>query len=202
MFNRKGGELKMNKKVVMSLLSIISALALLGGAAYAQFVVTATSNSSTFASGNPALELCNDAGAGVTPTSCGTQIPSPINVTDLIPGVPQTFYFWLDNTGTDTLTPLTMAFSSPSNTGAASVTGTNSLEDNLSVTVSCDTTSNAAAGPATFSTWETTQTLGAGSLATLAESRCGMTVELPAGNSASVSQVLNFNATFSGSDGS
>jgi len=192
----------MNKKIFMSGISIVTALALLGGAAYAQFVVTASANGNTFSSGNPALELCNDS-AGPTPLDCGTSIASPISLTSLIPGVPQTFYFWLYNSGDGTLSPLTALFSSPSGTGSTAYQGAHSaLEGDLAVSISCDSNSGSAtAGPAAFNVWESTITLNGGTIAPGATSRCGMTVELPAGNSTDAAQTLGFNATFGGSDG-
>lgn len=185
----------MNKKIFISAVSILTSLAMLGGSAYAAFIVNATSNGSTFSSGTPALELCNDVGGAINTSSCANQIASPISVTDLIPGTPQTFAFWLDNTGTDALTPLTAVFANPSITGG--------LESDLNVSLSCDTNSNSASvSQDTFHNWETTKTLTNGSIASGVVSRCVMTVELPSGNTTDAAQTLNFNATFSGSDGS
>jgi hypothetical protein len=187
----------MNRKIALSGLSIVTALALLGGAAYAQFVVTAQATGNTFSSGNPALELCNDA-PGPAPTTCGTSIGSPISLANLIPGVPQTFNFWLDNTGNDSLTSFTTLFNGISGSGSSATSGTNSLENDLSVSISCDSTSgNAAAGPAAFNVWESTVGLG-GTLTSGAQSRCAITVQLPANNSLDANQILGFNATFGG----
>lgn len=182
----------MNKKILMSGISIISALAMLGGSAFAAFTVNATSNGSTFSSGNPSLQLCND--SSNTAVGCGNQIASPINVSDLIPGTAKTFYFWIYNTGTDTLSPLSAQF--------AATGGSSALESDLQVTITCDGYSNnATAGVAAFNVWESLQSLG-GTIAPSTASRCTMTVELPSGNTTDVNQTLNFNATFSGTDGS
>jgi hypothetical protein len=86
----------MNKKMIISGISIFSALALMGGAAFAQYALTASASSNTFASGTASLELCNDDGSTNSPATdtsevCGTSITSPIaDLTDLVPGVTET----------------------------------------------------------------------------------------------------------------
>jgi hypothetical protein len=191
----------MNKKIVLSGISIVTALTLLGGAVYAQFVVTALASGNTFSSGTPALELCNDTNGAIG--DCNNTIPSPINVADLIPGVPQTFAFWMDNSGTDPLSPLSAQFSGTTGTGAG---GTGKLETDLAVAIDCTaggTTNVGAVASAAFTTWESAaQTFtGGNALPAAGTARCVLTVELPSGNTTDFAQALSFNATFSGSDG-
>lgn len=184
----------MNKKIAISGLAILASLALVGVGVYALFIVNATSNGSTFSSGNPSLMLCND-NAGII-GGCGVQIPSPINVTDLLPGVPKTYAFWMYNTGTDLLDPLTAIFNSPS------ISGPNTLEADLNVGLVCDGYSNnGTVGTIKFNTWEGSQILTNGLLGGGVQSRCVMTVELPTTNTLDAGQTLNFNAVFSGSAG-
>ncbi len=178
----------------MSGLSIFSALVLLGGTAFAAFTTTATANGSTFSSSTPSMQLCNDNGG--TLGACANQIPNPINVGGLIPGTPKTFAFWISNTGTDTLNPLAITFTSPS------ISGVNTLEADLNVSLACDATGNNGSVSAdTFNSWESGKTVSGGQLGAGTQTRCVMTVELPAGNTTDAGQTLNFNASFDGSIG-
>ncbi len=190
----------MNRKIIMSLMSTVGALAIMGGSAFAAFVVNATSNGSTFSSGNPSLALCNDTGSTTVPGACANQIPSPISVADLIPGTSQTFAFWIQNNGTDSLTPLKVTFNNPTGTGHGI---SNVLETDLDVQVACDATSGSGSTTnSKFSSWVTTpKTISPGTLASGTASRCIMTVKLPLSNTTDANQTLNFDAVFNGTDG-
>jgi len=186
----------MNRKIFFSGLSIVASMALMAGSAFAAFPVSATSTGSTFSSASPSLELCND-NNGVL-GSCNNQIPSPINVANIIPGTDQTFIFWIKNTGTDTLSNFTGIFNNPTGTGhgLSSV-----LETDLSVLLNCDATSNNGhTTNSKFNIWESNKTITGATLAPGTASRCIMTVGLSSGNTTDANQTLNFNAVFNAVD--
>src|SRR5687768_5190779 len=62
----KGGEF-MNKKIMMSALSIVSALTIMGGATYAAFTSEAQNEGNTFGSGELVLQINGAGGNGSTP---------------------------------------------------------------------------------------------------------------------------------------
>lgn len=182
----------MNRRIAMSLLSVVGALTLMGGSAFAAFPTTATANNSTFSSANPQLEISQDNGSDV-PVNFTSNIPG-FSLTGLVPGVPQTFKFWLKNNGStsDGTLSLTSMF-----TG---VTGSPSLETDLHVSLSCLGVGNVA--DMTFNNYEGGQAIVGGSgLAPQADSECTMTVTLPSGNTTDANQNLIFNAVFGGSVG-
>jgi len=188
----------MNRRIAMSAFSILSALALLGGGAFAAFTTSATSNGSTFSTANPLLKIAND--SGDTPGTYQTQIPSPINVSGLVPGGSKIFKFWLKNDGglTDGTLSLNTIFGNLGGNGASGNGGV--LDTNLHVSLSCAGVGNVA--DTLFNNYEGSgQDVIGGSLAPQGETECTMTVSLPSGNSNAKGQTLNFDATFNGSVG-
>jgi hypothetical protein len=171
----------------------LASLALVGVGVYALFIVDATSTGSTFSTANPSLQLCNDVEGSAN--GCGAQIPNPINITDLLPGVPKTFVFWIYNSGGDLFDPITAVFNSPTNS-----IGSGSLETDLNISLDCGGFTHPTVGTQSFFDWETARTLQGGSLAGGASTRCTMTVELPSASTL-INKTLNFNAVFSGSAG-
>lgn len=85
----------MNRKIAMSALSIIGALTIMGGTAFAAFTSTATATATTFSTTNPNLTISVNGGTD------GPTEPGPI-LTGLIPGTPgATQSFKLTNNSTD-----------------------------------------------------------------------------------------------------
>lgn len=196
----------MNRKMYMSGLSIVSALALMGGAAFAQFPATASAANNNISTSTAGLELCTDDGSGTSPATdttgepCGGSIASPINISDLVPGSSATSHFWLYNNGSgtnDTIGGLTAIFSSVTGSG----TGNGNLETALDVQIACDNTDTTAI--AAFNAFEKSgQTFNPGSLASGTYSRCTVTASLPSNSDSVESQLLNFSTTINGSIGS
>lgn len=194
----------MNRKMFLSGLSIVSALVLVGGAAFAQYVLSASASGNTFSSSTAGLVLCNDTG-GVTPapTGCGQTITSPIaDLTDLVPGVPEVGYFWIENNGTgpnDNFDTLAAIFGSGSGNGFNANPGF--LYNDLQVSITCndktiDSQSNTI-GASSFGSYYTTDglTFTPGTLASGANARCEIVAMLPNGDN-DLSQMLGFSATF------
>lgn len=80
----------MNKKILMSGVSILSALALVGGGAFALFTSTASNNGNTFGAGNMQLRINGAAGSAST---------TLFTVSNIAPGQQQTQVITLSNTG-------------------------------------------------------------------------------------------------------
>jgi len=72
----------MNRKIAMSLLSVVGALTLMGGAAFAAFTTTASATTNTFSSTTPSLQLSVDG------APFGNPVPG-VTVNGLIPGEPR-----------------------------------------------------------------------------------------------------------------
>lgn len=170
----------MNRRIILSGLSILTGLALLGAGAFAAFTSQATATANTFASGNESLQISSDN------NSYSSTIASPFGGTGITPGYNQTFGFYLKNQGPDTLT-ITANFANGSGS---------SLEDSLLTQFSC----NNGANPSAYSV--TAMRAGSVSLGTLTPGQatyCTFNVTLPsstdnsAANKSSTFDVL-FNA--------
>lgn len=85
----------MNKKIALSAMSILTSLALLGGATFALFTDAATSEDNTFASGNASLLIAEDV-PNNSPGPFDESISGP-NFDGLFPGDSRDFDFWLKN---------------------------------------------------------------------------------------------------------
>ena len=83
--------MNINRKIMMSGLSIVSALTLLGGTAFAAFTSTATATGNTFSTGAADLRISTN-NVTYTPT-----VVNPFNKTGLTPGYDHTFTFYLKN---------------------------------------------------------------------------------------------------------
>lgn len=84
----------MNRRIVLSAVSIVGALAVMGGATFAAFTDSATATNNTFATGNPSLLLSADPG-GSEPSFLDT-IAGP-SFSGLVPGDTKIFPFWIKN---------------------------------------------------------------------------------------------------------
>jgi hypothetical protein len=151
----KGGEF-MNKKIIMSALSIVSALTITGGATYAAFFAEASNTGNSFASGELTMDLLVD-GSNATPA---------FSITNAKPGDVFDKQITLRNTGS-------MAATSTSIIGVESTSAPTSpdLSDKLLLTIYNDLTGNGLdggdpiiKGPLALNdvAWETSQTLGFG----------------------------------------
>lgn len=177
--------MNINRKIMMSGLSIVSALTLLGGTAFAAFTVQAQTTNNTFSATTPGLLVSVNGG------SEGTSVAG-VNVSGLIPGIASpTQSFTVRNTDTD-------AGASTATTMQLTPTGANNLSgDDLSITVNC------GGGEITgsYTTWITTpQSIG--TIAPGATANCTMTATLSssAPNSAAGKSAV-FDATFTGTVG-
>ena len=125
-----------NTRIGISLMSIAAALALAGGAAFAVFSDTATSQDNTFSTGNADLVISNDNGTG-SPDAYANDITG-VTVAGLFPGQSTIKNFWLKNSSTST--GLTMALAV--DLGDLGGTTPGDLPNQLSVQFICDTDNN------------------------------------------------------------
>lgn len=181
----------MNSKIAMSALSIMASLAIMGGATFALFTDTATSQNNTFSTGNASLLI---APAGASPGTYGESIPAPaINELNIVPGFSKDYKFWLKNDSSSAISlNLTATFDDV-------VTTVNpDIANQMTVQFTCrsDTDNNisldtviATSGTFSVNTWDA----GSDSLGTLGlndgdsdgtgpdEAECTMHVALPSG---------------------
>lgn len=149
----------MNKKIMMSGLSIISALALLGGTAFAAFTTQATATGNTFSTGIEDLRISTD------DSVYASTISNPFNHANITPGYNQQFIFYLKNFGAD-----------PIDINASFVGGATGLDDVLMTDFDCDNGAN----PSAFSvTAMKGGSVSLGSLNPGASTLCHITVNLP-----------------------
>jgi predicted ribosomally synthesized peptide with SipW-like signal peptide len=149
----KGGELTMiNKKIAMSLISIVTALSLAGGATYAFFSDQATSQENTFTTGNADLLIANDVSGA--PVGYANDIAG-VTVTGMAPGTSNITNFWLKNhSTTDDGFSLTADLTDIDTTLGAALFG------EILVTIQCDADNNGigigtdtVVGPKLLSAW-------------------------------------------------
>jgi predicted ribosomally synthesized peptide with SipW-like signal peptide len=130
-----------NKKIAMSALSIVTVVALVGGATFALFTDQATANDSTFASGNADLKLALDGGAGEPDAAnFADSIESP-DFSNLAPGFTGDMTFWMKNTSTSAIS-LDVVADLTGLSGSFGSDGVNHLPDALLVKWTCDTDDN------------------------------------------------------------
>jgi len=91
-----------NKKITMSMLSIVTALTLTGGATYAFFSDTASSTGNTFGAGNLNLQIANPVGG------FAENVTATFNVTDLVPGQTRARTMSFNNNGTTPIVEIAM----------------------------------------------------------------------------------------------
>jgi len=170
----------MNRKIMMSGLSIISALTLLGGTAFAAFSSSASATNNTFSTGTENLRISSN-GTDFFPT-----IDNPFHATNITPGYSQTFNFWLQNNGTDKLDVV------------AHFDGSSQPLDGVLVTdFDCDNGAN----PGAFNVTDMKAgSVNMGSLNPAQTTLCHITVSLPSSvdNSYSGGVQSIFNAIFDG----
>lgn len=182
----------MNSKIVMSGLSIMTALTLMAGSAYAAFVSQATSTGNTFSVGNADLQIATEtAGA---PNTYGPSIVG-FSGTGFFPGESREYRFWLKNTSASNVVLDTSA-------SFDAVAATLGLENKLMVQISCQNTSTVVtttSGQYSVAAWDAGSD-AIGSLGQNQEARCAMTVTLPSDADVSYEgATVNFNALFNAS---
>ncbi|HVZ12063.1 MAG TPA: hypothetical protein VG965_03455 [Patescibacteria group bacterium] len=176
----------MNRKIALSGLSIVTALVMLGGAAFAAFTAQATATGNTFSTTNPNLLInVNNAGEGNPVTGA--------SVTGLIPGVAgpvQTFV--LHNTDTDAGADLPVTMQLVVNAG-------NTLPgSDLDITVNC----GAGDITHTYADWISTG-FSIGTVTAGNTLSCSMTPTLHAGvSNGDAGTSAKFDAVFTGTLGS
>lgn len=158
----------MNRKIILSGLSIVSSLALVSGSAFAAFNTTATATGSTFSSGNNNLLISSDS------INFLNTISSPFQGTKITPGYTKSFNFSLKNDNTNSTDDLNVTASFKNGTGDSG------LEGVLSTQFSC-TDSNGATTPSAFSVASMlTGSVALGKINSGETATCTLTVSLPA----------------------
>lgn len=157
-------------------MSILVALALAGGAAFAVFTDQASSVNNTFSSGNADLAIATDTGSGP-----GTFSASITGATfnNIFPGFQDRFLFWLKNQSTSTIDLDILA--------DVSAIGPNpgELRDTLLVSWTCDTDGNGGIADNTPSPefspddWFNGGNTGLGILTPNEQMVCAMNVRVP-----------------------
>ncbi|OGH14012.1 MAG: hypothetical protein A2687_06115 [Candidatus Levybacteria bacterium RIFCSPHIGHO2_01_FULL_38_26] len=170
----------MNKKIALSAMSILTSLALLGGATFALFTDTATSEDNTFASGNADLQISLD-DPDSSPVEFLDSIPGP-NFTGIFPGESRDFDFWLKNNSSSVIDlDLTADVSSIT----PDPDGDQTIDNILLLSWTCDINGNGSLGDETptaeFSPrdWLNGGNAALGSLIPAEEMFCRMTGRLP-----------------------
>ncbi|MCL4338763.1 hypothetical protein M1271_03675 [Patescibacteria group bacterium] len=178
----------MSRKIVISGLSILASLALLGVGVYAALVSTATATSNTFSSTNPSLLISTNN------TTFNTTVGG-VTESGIIPGgTPVVHDFWLQNTDTDPGATMNL-------TATINVTGGSggSYNDNLSLTYTCGSTT---AGPFSITAWNGHVPQSLGTLAPGGVVHCTLSTSLPSGDSVDAGKSVIFDTSFDGSVGS
>lgn len=182
----------MNKKIMLSGFSILTALTLMGGSALAAFTTTATASNNTFSTSNPSLVIS-------TTTNTNTEFgisKQGFTVTGIVPGsTTADQHFWLKNSDTN---PDALSLNGLF-TSVTPVSG--SILNDLKVTIACDVGSGSVSyGPYSITTWATSP-ISLGSLPSGATAACTMNATLDAGSAGDAHQSVNFDAVFGGSVG-
>ncbi len=122
-----------NRKIAMSAMSIVTALALAGGATFAFFSDTATSNDNTFSTGNADLQITNDETSPPTdPELPYSNLIAGVSFSDIAPGFSEDKDFWLKNNSSGD-------FGMDVKVDLASIVAGPDLGDELMIGFRCDT---------------------------------------------------------------
>ena len=189
----------MNRKILVSGISIFSALAIMGGAAFALFSNSASAINNTFATGNADLQIAQDLSG--TPDTFGDSITGP-TFTGMFPGQSRTFDFWLRNNSSSAIT---LDLTADVNAINPSGDGDQAIDNALLISWTCDTTGNGSLGDETPTSEFSPRDWfngGNASLSTLAPSTnmfCRMTGRLPSSADSTVAdQTVIFDALYDG----
>src|SRR3989344_1186372 len=88
----------MNTRIALSAVSIFAALAIMGGATYAAFTDTASSQDNTFSTGSASLLISDSSDPGDDPVAYAENITGA-TFTGMFPGQVVEKDFWLKNDG-------------------------------------------------------------------------------------------------------
>jgi len=94
----------MNRKILLSGISIVASLVLVGGSAFALFDAQALATNNTFSAATPGLLVNTGSTANSHPSTGFSQSDTGYTATDLVPGYSHDFVFWLHNTTGDSVT--------------------------------------------------------------------------------------------------
>jgi predicted ribosomally synthesized peptide with SipW-like signal peptide len=187
----------MNKKILMSGMSIVASLAIMGGTTFALFDDSVTATNNTFAVGNADLQIAPDTGSG--PGTFVESIPGP-SFTGMFPGQTKTFEFWLKNSSTSTIDLALTADVSAINPAAD---GDQDVDNVLLVSWVCDTDGDGGVADNTPSSefsprdWFTGGNAGVGTLIPGEQMICRMFGELPSSASETVEgETVAFDAKY------
>jgi len=179
----------MNKKIAMSAISIVSSLAIMGGATYAAFTDTATLTDNTFAAGTAEIQVSK---TGV-PAEFGGSVPGFTGTAAFYPGYSESYNFWVRNSDASTVPSLDVIAK------ITDVTATDEeIQDNMTVTFAC--TGNPVQGPFTINQWEAGEATIAVDVNSDADGvACQMDVAMPLTAPTTVQgKTLNFDVLFTG----
>lgn len=179
-----------NRRILASGMSIVTAMALMAGSTFALFSDTAISQNNTFSTATADLQISadDDGNVGGAPVGYGNEIAAPaINELNMTPGFSKTYYFWLKNNSTGVNMNLTATLNDIVNTVNAG------MQDNVQVALNC----GAAAGPATVTVWNAGE-YPVGSLTAGNEVQCAMTVTLGDVDNTFQGSSLRFDGVFKG----
>lgn len=132
----------LNKKITMSALSIVTVVALVGGATFALFTDQATANNSTFASGNADLQLALGTITADPLLLTYSDIVEAPDFSGLYPGYSSNTGIWLKNASTSPISLDLIGDIADLNTATVGPDSLNQLKDNLLVKWTCDTDGN------------------------------------------------------------
>lgn len=184
------GVINMNRKILMSTFSIVAAMTLMGGAAFAAFTTSATASSSTFSTGTDNLLVSSDN----VDVDFASSISSPFHDVKVSPGYNHQFNFFLKNDNTNSTDNL--AVTATFNGGG----GDSGLESLLTTQFSCNDPITGVTNASSFSV--TSMRGGSVSLGTVSSGQvasCTLTVSLPASADNSVAgKNSTFNVEFDG----
>ncbi len=182
-----------NRRILLSGMSILASVSIATGAAFAVFTDTAQSTGNTFSTGNADLQIAQDLDgvAGGSPGTFGNDIPAPaITESGIFPNFSKTYFFWLKNNSTSTIN-LGLAANF-----AAVVTSVNpSIADQLNATLNCG---GGPVGPFTINAWAVAPISLANSLLPGAQIECSMVVSLPNVDNTFQGSGVTFNGVFTG----
>lgn len=197
-----------NKRIIGSLLSILTTLAMMTGATFAFFTDTAISQNNTFSTGNADLQIAQD-NAG-QPASYGEEIPAPaINETDIFPNFTKQYVFWLKNNSSSAIKlDITTTFDDVVTTGNADIS--NQLNSQFTCVTDLDNNGTfdnplATTGTQSINAWDA-NSIGMGQLnvkdgdsnSGADEAKCTMTITLNDVNNTYAGSSVRFDGVFIG----
>ncbi len=184
-----------NKKIMLSGISIVASLSLMAGATFAFFSDSATASNNTFATGNADLQLSLDG------ESFANSIPGPA-FTNMAPGDTETYDFWLKNNSSASISLDLTADVSAINPNPD---GDQLIDNTLLVSWVCDTdndndfSNNTPTSEYSPRDWLNGGNASIGALAQNAELKCQLTGRIPStADNTIAGQTVLFDAFYDG----